>query len=98
MLQWKNVIIGWAMMGSRKLSQWTLRTIYNQNKQEEMKRVIFLLIILYFLCDHGGLHTMKSRKGKYTPGNVYNQMKELFIKYWKENRSLGLYSSGDIPS
>ena len=36
------------------------------------------------LCDHGGLHPTKEIKGKYTSGKSYNQMKELFTKYWKE--------------
>ena len=48
------------------------------------------------LCDHGGLHTMKSRNGKYIPGNSYNQMKEVFIKYWNMKRLLGINSSEDI--
>ena len=32
------------------------------------------------LCEHGGLNPMISRKGKYIPEHVYNQMKEIFIK------------------
>ena len=32
------------------------------------------------LCEHGGLHPMTARKGKYIPGNVYIYMKETFIK------------------
>ena len=31
------------------------------------------------LCDHGGLHPVITKKGKYIPGNVYNQMKEIFL-------------------
>ena len=27
------------------------------------------------LCEHGGLHPMITRKGKYIPGKVYNSMK-----------------------
>ena len=50
------------------------------------------------LCDHDGLHPMIARKGKYIPGNVYNQMKGIFIKYWKANSLLVLYSSEYIPN
>ena len=32
------------------------------------------------LCEHGGLHPMTAQKGKYTPGNVYIDKKETFIK------------------
>ena len=32
------------------------------------------------MCDHGGLHPMIEIKGKYIPGNIYNQKKEIFIK------------------
>ena len=50
-----------------------------------------------FLCDHGGLNPMKSRKSKYIPEKLYNQIKEIFIKYWNMKRLLGLHSSEDIP-
>ena len=50
------------------------------------------------MCDNGGLHPIESRKGKYIPDNVYNQMEEIFIKYWKEKRFLGLYSSAEITN
>ena len=53
----------------------------------------FLIDSIKCLCDHGGLHTTKARKGKYIPGNLYNQIKVIFIKDWKEKRLLGLYSS-----
>ena len=32
------------------------------------------------LCEHGGLHPMTARKGKYIPVNVYNSMTYKFIK------------------
>ena len=51
-----------------------------------------------FLCDHGGLHPIKARSVKYIPVNVYNQMKEMCIKDWKEKRLSGLYSSEYIPN
>ena len=50
------------------------------------------------MCNRGGLNPEKSRKGRYIPGNVYNQMKEIFIKDWKEKKLLGVYSSGYIPN
>ena len=31
-------------------------------------------------CEHGVLHPMTSREGKYIPGNVYISLKEKFIK------------------
>ena len=49
---------------------------------EPLKRN-FLIDNKQCLCDHGDLHTMISRMGKYTPGNVYNKMKEIFIKSGK---------------
>ena len=58
----------------------------------------FLIENINFLCYHGGLHPLKSRKGNYIPGNVKNKMKEIFIKYWKEKTLLGLYSSEEIPN
>ena len=73
-------------------------TISNQNKQEDIKREILLLTILnvcvimvaYIQCK-------KERKGKYIPENVYNQMKEILIKDWKEKTLLGIYSGEYIP-
>ena len=40
------------------------------------------------LCEHGGLHTIISRKEKYIPGKVYNTMKEIFIKNWESKSVL----------
>ena len=37
-------------------------------------------------------------KGKYTPGNIYNHMKETFIKNWRSLSVLGLDLSEDIPN
>ena len=50
------------------------------------------------MCGLGVLKPMISRKGKYFPVNVYNQMKEIFFKHWKEKSLLGIYLSEDIPS
>ena len=38
------------------------------------KKRHFLIENKPFLCDHGGLHPTIAIKGKYIPGNVYNQM------------------------
>ena len=55
--------------------------------ESEQKRIDekrhFIICNKYLLHDHGGLHPMISRKGKHIPGNVYNQMKEIFIKIGK---------------
>ena len=37
-------------------------------------------------------------EGKYIPGNVYNQIRETFIKNWRAKSLMGLYSSEDIPN
>ena len=50
------------------------------------------------LCDNGCLHTMNKGKNKCFLVNVYNQMKEIFIKDWKEKRLLRPYSREDIPN
>ena len=44
------------------------------------KKKHFLIENKQCLCDHGGLHPIIEIKGKYIPGNVYNKMKETFIK------------------
>ena len=41
---------------------------------------------------------MRARKGKYIPGNVYNLMKEIFIKNWRSHSALGFNLSEDIPN
>ena len=41
---------------------------------------------------------MISRKGKYIPGNVYNNNKETFINNWQYKSFLGLYLSEDISN
>ena len=48
--------------------------------------------------DHGSLHPMIAKKERYIPVNVYNKMKEIFIKNWKDSSLLVLYSSDDIPN
>ena len=44
------------------------------------EKIHFLIDNIKCLCDHGHLHPREEKKGKYTPGNLYNQMKEIFIK------------------
>ena len=41
---------------------------------------------------------MIARKGKYTPGKVYNAMKLIFIKNWESKSVLGFNSSEEIPN
>ena len=41
---------------------------------------------------------MIPRQEKYTPGDVYNNTKETFIKNWKSKSFLILDSSEDTPS
>ena len=49
------------------------------------------------LGDHGCLHQIKLRSGKYISGNLYNKMEEILIKDWNRKRLLVLHSSKDIP-
>ena len=57
----------------------------------------FLINNRQTLCEHGGLHKMISRKGKYIPGKVYNYTKEKFIKKWESKSVLEFNSSEEIP-
>ena len=50
------------------------------------------------LYEHGGLHTMTARKGKYIPVNVYISMKDTFIKNWQSKSVLGFNSSEGITN
>ena len=50
------------------------------------------------LCEHGCLHPMIARKGKYIPGNAYISMKENFIKNWESKSVLGFNSIEEIPN
>ena len=50
------------------------------------------------MCDHGGLYPIIEKRGEHIPVNIYNQMKEIFFRDWKEKRVMGLYSSEDIPN
>ena len=49
------------------------------------------------LCEHGILHPMIARIGKYILVKAYNYMKETFIKHWESNNALGFNSSEEIP-
>ena len=53
------------------LESWKTRI---ENKRQ------FLIDNRQNLFEHGGLHQMIERKGKYIPGKVYNYMKEIFLK------------------
>ena len=65
-----------------------LKSIISMNPYEHLKsgktrienKICFLIYNRQNLCEHGGLNPMIERKGKYTPGKVYNTMKETFTK------------------
>ena len=40
-------------------------------------------------CEHGGLHPITARKGKYIPVNIYISMKYAFIKHLQSKSVLG---------
>ena len=64
---------------------------YGHLESEQMRIVEkrnFLIDNIKCLCGHEFLHPMREIKGKYIPVNLYNKMKEIFMKYWKENRLL----------
>ena len=72
---------------------------YLESEKSRIEKCIhFLIDNKQCLCEHGGLHTMIARKRKYTPGNVYNHVKETFIKNWKFESFLELDLSEDIPN
>ena len=50
------------------------------------------------LCEHGRLHPMISRKGKYVPVNVYMSMKETFIKIGNLRVCWDLIQVKEFPS
>ena len=66
----------------------TTKSIISMNPYENLQsektiidnKSIFLIDNRQNLCEHGGLHPITARKGKYIPGNVYISMKETFIK------------------
>ena len=73
---------------------------YDHLESEQMRideKRHFIFGNIKCLCDHGCLYQMKAIKGKYIPGNVHNQMEEIFIKYWNEKKLFGLYSRKHIP-
>ena len=61
-----------------------------------MKNILLQTILR--VCVIMWLVSNEKRKGMYIQVNVYNQMKEIFIKDWKDKRLLGIYSNEDIPS
>ena len=50
------------------------------------------------LCEHGGLHPMIARKGKYIPCKVYNSTKETIIKIGILRVCLDLIQVKKFPS
>ena len=50
-----------------------------QSRMEKMRH--FMIDNKKYLCEHGGLHPIIERKGKYIPGNVYNCMENIH-KIW----------------
>ena len=78
----KTFIIGWVMMDSKKyinepLWPFIIRAKDNRKKRNCIKEN------KKNLSDHGLLNPMIPRKGNYTPGNVYNKTKEIFLKIGK---------------
>ena len=67
----KALVIGLAMMGSKKLSQGTPMTTLNQYNKEQ---IFFLIEDNQCLRGNNGFNPMITRKSKYFTGNVYNQM------------------------
>ena len=83
-------------MGSNPLFQWTLLNIYSQNNQEQGRKSPFFIDNKQHLCEHGGLHPMTARKGKYIPDNVYTSMKDKFNNQFQSKSVLGFDSSEEI--
>ena len=88
------------------LSFYGLKNIISMNPNDHLesgktimkKNKLFLIDNKQCLCEHGVLHLMVERKGKYIPGNVHNHMKETFIKNWLSLSVLGCNLSEDIPN
>ena len=55
----------------------------SKQKRKDEKRY-FIIDNKVCLCGNGGLYPMIARKGVYIPVIIYNQMKEIFFKYWKQ--------------
>ena len=71
-----------------------LESLKNKNREKRQ----FLIYNRQTLCEHGGLHLMIERKGKYIPVNVYNNIKENFIKNWESKSVLVFNSSEEIQT
>ena len=59
------------------------------------KKSQFLIDDKQHLCEHGFLHPMKARKGKYIPDNVYTSVEDTFKKLHYKS-VFGLNSSEEI--
>ena len=60
------------------------------------KKSRFLIDNKQHLCEHGFLHTMTARKGKYIPDNVYTSMEDTCNKNLHSKSVLGFDSSKEI--
>ena len=65
-------------------------------KLRTRKKSQFLINNKQHLCEHGFLHPMTARKGKYIPYNVYTSMKDTFDKNLQSKSVLGFNSSEEI--
>ena len=81
-----------------------LKSIISMNPYEYLlseqsrtkKKSLFLIDNKQHLCEHGGLHPMTARKGKYIPDNVYTSMKYTFNKKLQSKSVLGFDPSEEI--
>ena len=62
-------------------------------KSRIKNKSLFLIDNKQNSCEHGDLHPMTARRGKYIPVNVYISMKDTFIKNWQSKSVLGFNSS-----
>ena len=97
MFRWKILLlveIWWAQENYLNEPEWSFRIRTNGKiwKHKYYYWQYWMLVWSWWL------ESNEIKKGKYTPGNIYNQMKEIFIKDWKEKRLLGLHSSEVIPN
>ena len=83
-------------MGSKNISMKPYDH-FESGKKKEKKRQ-FLIDKKQCLCENGGLYPITAIKGKYIPGNLYNHIKETFIKNWRCLSVLGFDLSEGITN
>ena len=66
----QTLIIGWALMGSRKIISMNPYDNLESEQSRKEKDRHFMIDNRQCLCEHGGLNLMIARKGKYIPVNV----------------------------